>query len=74
MKKFWNLMLAALVIFGAVACNDVDVEVVNPEQVGMSFEAFIDLDETRTDVVFNEGTGKWDTVWTGDERLNLRVG
>ena len=57
MKKFWNLMLAAMVIFGAAACNDVDVEVVTPE-AGLSFEATIETNETRTDVVFNEETGK----------------
>ena len=70
MKRFWNLMLAALVIFGAAACNDVDVEVVTPE-AGLSFEATIDLGETRTDVVFNEETGKWDTVWSGNETLTV---
>ncbi|MBO5831792.1 MAG: hypothetical protein J6Q95_00650 [Alistipes sp.] len=70
MKRFWNLMLAALVIFGAAACNDVDVEVVTPE-AGLSFEATIDLGETRTDVVFNEETEKWDTVWSGNETLTV---
>lgn len=68
-------MLAAMVIFGAVACNDVTVEIITPEppQLGVSFDAAIDLgaDETRTDVVYNEGTGKWDTVWTGNETLTV---
>ena len=73
MKKFWNLMLAAMVIFGAAACNDVDVEVVTPE-AGLSFEATIETNETRTDVVFNEGTKKWDTVWTGNETLTVVSG
>ena len=73
MKKFWNLMLAAMVIFGAAACNDVDVEVVTPE-TGLSFEATIETNETRTDVVFNEGTKKWDTVWTGNETLSVVSG
>ena len=67
MKKFWNLMLAALVIFGAVACTEKEVA---PEQnAGMSFTATIDLDETRTDVVFNETEKVWETVWTGNETL-----
>ena len=58
MKKFWNLMLAALVIFGAVACTENDGVENAPEQnAGLSFEATIDLADTRTDVVFNEGTG-----------------
>ena len=76
MKKFWNLMLAAMVIFGAVACNDVNLEIINPEpeQVGLSFEATIDLEETRTDVVFNEQSGKWETVWTGNETLTVKSG
>ena len=75
MKKFWNLMLAALVIFGAVACTENDGVENAPEQnAGLSFEATIDLADTRTDVVFNEGTGKWDTVWTGDETLTVKSG
>lgn len=72
MKKFWNLMLAALVIFGAVACTEKEVA---PEQIaGMSFTATIDLDETRTDVVFNETEEVWETVWTGNETLFVRAG
>ena len=72
MKKFWNLMLAALVIFGAVACTEKEVA---PEQnAGMSFTASIDLDETRTDVVFNEEENVWETVWTGNETLFVRAG
>lgn len=73
MKRFWNLMFAALVIMGAVACteNEENVEQKPEQQAGMSFEATIDLEQTRTDVVFNEGTGKWDTVWTGVEALRV---
>ena len=72
MKKFWNLMLAALVIFGAVACTEKEVA---PEQnAGMSFTATIDLDETRTDVVYNETEKVWETVWTGNETLFVRSG
>lgn len=68
-------MLAALVIFGAVACTENDGVENAPEQnAGLSFEATIDLADTRTDVVFNEGTGKWDTVWTGDETLTVKSG
>lgn len=66
-------MLAAMVIFGAAACNDVNVEVVTPE-TGLSFEATIETNETRTDVIFNEETGKWDTVWTGNETLTVKSG
>ena len=75
MKKFWNLMLAALVIMGAVACTEKENLDNTPEQnAGIAFEATIDLNETRTDVIFNEGTGKWDTVWTGNETLSVKLG
>lgn len=74
MKKFWNLMLAALVVLGAVACTEKSENLDSAPQQGLSFEATIDLAETRTDVVFNEGTGKWDTVWTGDETLTVKSG
>ena len=72
MKKFWNLMLAALVVLGAVACTETDENLDAPK--GLSFEATIDLEETRADVVFNEDTGKWDTVWTGNETLTVKSG
>ncbi len=75
MKKFWNLMLAALVVLGAVACTEIGENLDSaPQQQGLSFEATIDLAETRADVVFNEGTGKWDTVWTGNETLTVKSG
>ena len=75
MKKFWNLMLAALVIMGAVACTEKENLDNTPEQnAGIAFEATIDLNETRTDVIFNEGTKKWDTVWTGNETLTVKSG
>ena len=68
MKKFWNLMLAALVIFGAVACTENQVDnLQNPEKVVLSFVANIDIEETRTDLEQNDG--KWTTVWTGEDKL-----
>lgn len=68
-------MLAALVIMGAVACTEKENLDNTPEQnAGIAFEATIDLNETRTDVIFNEGTGKWDTVWTGNETLSVKLG
>ena len=74
MKKFWNLMLAALVVLGAVACTENEENLgLAPEQ-GLSFEATIDLEETRADVVFNEESGKWNTVWTGNETLTVVKG
>ena len=74
MKKFWNLMLAALVVLGAVACTENEENLgLAPEQ-GLSFEATIDLEETRADVVFNEESGKWNTVWAGNETLTVVKG
>lgn len=42
-----------------------------PGDITLSFEATIrmDADETRTDLEFNDGTGLWDTVWSGGEVL-----
>lgn len=71
MKKFWNLMLAALVIFGAVACTENQEENI-PEakkEPVLSFVANIDVDETRTDL--KEVGGKWTTDWSGDDILNV---
>ena len=74
MKKFWNLLVAVLVVMGAVACTENYENVDGTMEQGLSFRATINLDETRSDVVFDESTEKWNTVWTGDETLNVRVG
>ena len=69
MKKFWNLMLAALVIFGAVACTENQEENI-PEakkEPVLSFVANIANDETRVDTV--EENGVWKTVWSENETL-----
>ena len=74
MKKFWNLMLAALVIFGAVACTENQEENI-PEakkEPVLSFVANIDVDdETRT--ILGQVDGQWTTDWTGDDKLYVSV-
>ncbi len=64
-------MLAALVIFGAVACTENQEENI-PEakkEPVLSFVANIDVDETRTDL--KEVGDEWTTVWSGDDILNV---
>ena len=67
-------MLAALVVLGAVACTESVEDLGLAPQQGLSFEATIDLADTRADVVFNEGANKWETVWTGNETLTVKSG
>lgn len=62
-------MLAALVIFGAVACTENQEENI-PEakkEPVLSFVANINVDETRTDL--KEVDGDWTTIWSGDDIL-----
>ena len=71
MKKFWNLMLAALVIFGAVACTENQEENI-PEakkEPVLSFVANIANDETRTHM--EKDGDVWKTEWDGDETLYI---
>ncbi len=77
MKKFWNLMLAALVIFGAVACTENQEENI-PEakkEAVLSFVANIANDDTRVDLeeveveVEGEKKSVWNTVWSENETL-----
>ena len=67
MKKFWNLMLAALVIIGAAACteNNESVDVVE----SLSFYAEIGNDDTRAYIADEDGDKKWTTVFEGEETL-----
>lgn len=75
MKKFWNLMLAALVVLGAVACSENGDELTpQVEREGLSFEATIIMDDTRTSLEKDETSGKWNTVWSGDETLVVTDG
>ena len=77
MKKFWNLMLAALITMGVVACTEKEQEVdktPEPAPAELSFEATIDgVIETRTDVVLDEQSGNWNTVWAGRMAVALAV-
>ena len=64
MKKFWNLMLAALVIIGAAACTE-NYESVDVAE-SLSFYAEIG-DDTRA---YIEKDGEqWKTTFEGDETL-----
>lgn len=70
MKKFWNLMLAALVIFGAVACTENQEENVQQE-AGVSFYAKF-ADDTRA-VIEKEGE-VWNTKWENKDVLTVKYG
>ncbi|MEE0864767.1 MAG: hypothetical protein U0L61_06505 [Alistipes sp.] len=72
MKKFWNLMLVALVVMlGATACTEnldsVDVK----DDAGLSFYAEIDMAATRVDIADEDGDKTWETIWEGNESLTL---
>ena len=72
MKKFWNLMLAVLVMLGAAACaeNRDSVDVKDGE--GLSFYANFVGDQTRTDLEYDENAELWKTVWEGNETIWVR--
>lgn len=70
MKKFWNLMLAALVIFGAVACTENQEENVQQE-AGVSFYAKF-ADDTRA--VIEKDGDVWNTKWENGDVLTVTCG
>ena len=65
MKKFFSLMLVALVMLGVTACEQ-DVTIDTPKSEGLSFYAEIAM--TRADLEQGDD-GKWATVWEGNETL-----
>ena len=69
MKKFWNLMLVALVMLGAAACTEDNASVEAAQEEGLSFYAEIANDATRADVVYDEETKMWNTAWEGNETI-----
>ena len=72
MKKFFNLILAALVIIGAAACTKSD-EIVDQTQQseGLSFYANVVNDVTRAYIDDTDGDKTWNTVWEGNETLQV---
>ena len=70
MKKFWNLMLVALVMLGAAACTENESVDVNKEEVaGLSFYAEIVNDATRADLEYDEESKLWNTVWEANDTI-----
>lgn len=67
MKKFFSLMLVALVMLGVTACEQ-DVTIDTPKSEGLSFYAEIAM--TRADLEQGDD-GKWATVWEGNETLTV---
>ena len=68
MKKFWNLMLAALVIIGAAACTENNENVENAQEAGFSFYAEI-VNDTRATIANEDGDKTWETKWELGDKL-----
>ena len=68
MKKFWNLMLAALVIIGAAACTENNENVENAQEAGFSFYAEI-VNDTRATIADENGDKIWETKWELGDKL-----
>ena len=66
MKKFWNLMLAALVIIGAAACTENYDGVEKAE--GFSFYAEV-VNGTRATIADENGDKTWETKWELGDKL-----
>lgn len=69
MKKFWNLMLAALVIIGATACTENYEGVDKVQEAGFSFYAEVVNDGTRAYIDNEDGDKTWNTVWEQGDKL-----
>ena len=69
MKKFWNLMLAALVIIGAAACTENYDGVEKVQETGLSFYAEI-VNGTRATI--EKDGDVWNTTWEGNETLLVK--
>ena len=68
MRKFFNMIIAALVIMGAAACTNSDyITEVNTPAEGISFYA--DAAMTRVDLAYDEDAKVWNSVWEGNETL-----
>ena len=71
MKKFWSLMLVALVMMGAAACTETN-DSVDASMESLSFYAEITNDATRADLEYDEENKVWNTVWEGNETIAVK--
>lgn len=71
MKKFWNLMLAVLVMLGAAACTETDESVDAGQKAGVSFYATFGDDDTRAYIDDADGDKKWTTIWESGDTLSV---
>lgn len=71
MKKFWNLMLAVLVIMGAAACTETDESVDAGQEAGVSFYATFGDDDTRAYIDDADGDKTWKTIWEDGDTLTV---
>ena len=69
MKKIWSLMLVALVMLGAAACTETDVNDNVEQKAGLSFYAEIANDSTRAYIEKSDDT--WKTTWEKDDVLKV---
>ena len=71
MKKFWNLMLVALVVMlGATACTESE-EGVDQQIAGVSFYAALSCDDTRAYIDDADGDKTWTTIWEEGDTLKV---
>ena len=71
MKKFWNLMLAVLVMLGAAACTETDESVDAGQKAGVLFYATFGDDDTRAYIDDADGDKKWTTIWESGDTLSV---
>ena len=71
MKKFWSLMLVALVMMGAAACTETNDSVDASMEI-LSFYAEITNDTTRADLEYDADNKVWNTVWEGNETIAVK--
>lgn len=72
MKKFWSLMLVALVTLGAAACTENDENVDAKQEAGLSFYAEI-ANDTRAYIDDADGDKIWETIWESGDILEVSV-
>lgn len=68
MKKFFSLMLVALVMLGVTACEQ-NVTIDTPKSEGLSFYAEIAM--TRASINDEDGDKIWNTTWESNDTLRV---
>ena len=71
MKKIFYILASAIVALGAVACENDGLDNIGLEVNGDTVSFIASIDNTRTDLKFDDEKNIWNTVWDDNDTISI---